>query len=87
MIRVVYTRKNFRVLKTCKDYVIVNDALWYENHAHFKQLSDCMSLIDLILKKKLPYSKYYRGACKRLLDEEEFNELIDKKKLKYKNRR
>ncbi len=87
MIRVVYTKKNFRVLKTNKDFIIVNDNLRYENHSHFKRLSDCKRLIDLILRNKLPYSKYWAIASKRLLSEEEFNELIDKKKMKYRNRR
>lgn len=56
----------------------------YEQHAHINTLSGCRLLIRFIEKNLLPTSEYLQGSCARLLTEEEYGRLKQKKQ-KYVN--
>ena len=44
-------------------------------HTHIKNMSTCNMLIKMICQNKLPNSPYLVDSCKKLLTEQEFNNL------------
>ena len=51
----------------------------YEQHAHINTLNGCRLLIRFISSNRLPTNKYLQGSCSRLLTEEEYVKLKQKK--------
>ena len=75
----------FTIKKTSRDYVVIRINGEYQQHAHFKKSSGARKIIELIEHGKLPTKKYFIDAAKRLLTEEEFEQLRGGKKQKYYN--
>lgn len=67
------------IKRTSRDYVVVRVGGEYKNHAHFKRRSGAEKIIKLIDKRMLPNNEYFKTAAKRLLTEEEYNQLRVKK--------
>lgn len=84
MCRVLKEKGRFKILKTNKDYVIVNTELEYKNHAHIKRIDHAKQLIKLIDKGIKPKSHYMQVAAERLLGDG-YSELQEKKKEYYIN--
>jgi len=76
----------FTIKRTTRDVVVVRVGGEYEQHAHFKKYSGARKIIELIQHGKMPTKKYFIIAAKRLLTEEEFEQLQGTKKPKYYNR-
>ena len=68
------TRK-FKIVKVQDGWIVkrINGA--YRQHAHFKDEEGCERLLKFLKANKLPYNKYYRGSCKRLLTNNEYKNL------------
>mgnify|MGYP005996590619 CR=1 FL=1 len=73
------------IKRTSRDYLVIRVGGTYEQHAHFKSRKGAEQLIELIHKNRMPTKKYFIVAAKRLLTEEEFNNLTVKKKRNYYN--
>lgn len=87
MIKEVYRYKHFVVLDTTKDLVVKNDKGHHENHAHFNRrtnkkgvinLEAVKTCISLVNKKKIPKSSYMLTAVKRLTDDINFKEDLER---------
>ena len=76
----------FRIKQNSKYFTLIRDDGVYNHHSHYQKESTCKLVIDLIHKGKLPRSKYLRESVKRLLTEEEYEQMSDKKKPKYYNK-
>jgi len=85
MAKVIDVKDNFKILQTGKDFIIANTNLEYKNHAHFKKLNDIYKFLNIISKGLLPHSKYWKEAARRLLTQEEYSNLRDKRKERYIN--
>lgn len=86
MPRIVEVRGDFKILATHRDYVVINTALEYENHAHFKSIGTLQQLLRLIDNGLMPTSPYMIKAAKRLLGNS-YDALTPKrKKASYYNR-
>lgn len=53
-------------------YIVVNTKGKYKNHEHFKKLSTCYLMIDLLQKKKVPKSDYLLEAAIRITTDEQY---------------
>lgn len=76
----------FTIKRTSHDYVVIRVNGEYEQHSHFRSKSGARKIIELLQHNKMPTKKYFITAAKRLLTEEEFNQLQGSKKQKYYNR-
>lgn len=85
MAKVIEIKDNYKILETSRGFVVANTNLEYKNHAHFRKLSDIYKLINILNKGLMPISKYWREAARRLLTEEEYESLRDKRKPRYVN--
>ncbi len=79
MSKVLEVRGDYKILATNRDYVVLNMALEYENHAHFKSIQPLYHLLTLIEHGLMPNSPYLKKAAKRLLGDE-FETLTQRKK-------
>ncbi|MBF4693057.1 hypothetical protein [Fusibacter ferrireducens] len=79
MSKVLEVRGNYKILATNRDYVVINMALAYENHAHFKSIQPLYHLLTLIEHGLMPTSPYMMKAAKRLLGDK-FESLTPKRK-------
>jgi hypothetical protein len=78
--------REFRVIDTCRDIVVINvNREDYKAHAHFADIKGALECINLISRGLMPKSRYYQTACKRLLTEEQYNGLVERRKEKYIN--
>lgn len=66
-------------------YIVINDH--DEGHSHFRRRSSANLLIKLIERNKLPRNNYLQVAARRVLTEDEFNQLRGKDKQTYINRK
>ena len=73
----------FEIKQSSRDYVVIRKDGEYSQHAHLKTLRGCRDLIHLIEMGWLPRNKYLQGSCSRLLTEEEYNNLKQKKQQYY----
>ncbi len=76
----------FTIKRTTRDVVVIREGGEYEQHSHFRTYKGARKIIELIEHNKMPTKKYFIQAAKRLLTEEEFEELQGSKKQKYYNR-
>ena len=76
----------FTIKRTSHDYVVIRVNGTYEQHSHFRSKSGARKIIELLTHNKMPTKKYFITAAKRLLTEEEFDQLQGSKKQKYYNR-
>ena len=74
---------DFTIKQNSRGYILIRENGDYEQHAHLKDEATCHTLIKLIKNNKLPTSSYLRGSCIRLLDEEEYAMLKEKKQKYY----
>ena len=72
MCRVIATIDKFKVLRTSRNYVVVNTMGGYEKHSHFDSYKGATTCIDLVLKHKIPKSRYLITAAKRLTIDDEY---------------
>lgn len=56
-----------------------------DNHSHFKQRTGCIKLVQMICKGRMPAKDYWVIAAKRVLTDDEFMALQDKRKPHYIN--
>lgn len=73
----------FEVRETSRDYIVIRVGGEYSQHAHIKTKQGVRELLYLIEKKWLPRSEYLKESCRRLLTEDEFMELKQKKQRYY----
>lgn len=85
MAKVIDIKGKFKILQTNRGFVISNIEGKYKQHSHFQKLSDIYKFIDILNKGLLPKSRYWKEAARRLLTEEEYDQLRDKRKPKYVN--
>lgn len=86
MAKVIDTVGKYKILQTRNDFVVRNTELEYKKHAHFKKSKDIYKFINIISKGLLPKSSYWREAARRLLSEDEYEKLRDKRKPRYINK-
>ena len=69
----------FYIRKNSHGYIVIrkNDSGF--KHAHVSSMNGCRMLINLISARRLPTSKYLQVSCSRLLTEEEYRGLRQKK--------
>jgi hypothetical protein len=76
---------DFIIIKdSTRGYVVKRKGGAYEQHAHLTTMNGCRQLVYYIHHGKLPKSKYLQGSCRRLLTDEEYQQL-KKPKQKYYN--
>ena len=75
----------FTIKRTTRDVVVIREGGTYEQHSHFRTYSGAKKIIELIQHNKMPTKKYFIKAAKRLLTEEEFENLQGTNKQKYHN--
>ena len=85
MSKTVYKKGRFTVLQTNTDYVVRNDRLDYKHHSHFHNLKGAKRAIDLITRSVLPSNEWWREALRRLITQEEYEELSPNKRQAYYN--
>ncbi|RDU22774.1 hypothetical protein [Anaerosacchariphilus polymeriproducens] len=69
----------FEIKKDSRGFILIRKDGEYSMHAHLKNKNTCRTLIHLIHNRLLPRSKYLQGSCKRLLTDEEYSHLKEKK--------
>ena len=70
----------FDIIKdSSRGYIVKRIDGDYEQHAHVSTLNGCRLLINLIHKGMMPTSKYLQDSARRLLTEEEYKSLRQKK--------
>lgn len=57
-------------------YIVVNTKGDYKNHGHFKQVKTCELVIDLMMKQKVPRSKYLLEAVIRITTDKVYKERL-----------
>jgi hypothetical protein len=77
---VIYQDKDFKIINTCRNYVLVNKRGTKENHGHFKKPDTCHLMIKLIRKMEVPKSKYLQDAALRISINEDYKNKIFKKR-------
>lgn len=93
----VYEKKEYIIFKVKEGYVIYNAKKEFsKGHTHFKNFNASCTLIDIILKKKIPKSTnfYFLDSIIRLSTDESYIEKIEeyketkqaKTKNKYRNK-
>ena len=77
----VYKKQSYEVYVTNSSLVVINMFGEYENHAHLTKtvdskgkikLSIAKTLIDIVIKKKIPKSNYLVTSAMRLTTDEEY---------------
>lgn len=76
--RVITSIEEFKVLRTTRDYVVVNTSGKYENHSHFDSYAGAITCIDLIKRKKVPHSAYLAKAAYRLTTDEQYRAELER---------
>lgn len=62
----------------CGNYfTIININGEYDNHCHIKKYKTANMLVNLILNKRVPKSKYLRESAKRVTLDERYKQDID----------
>lgn len=82
----VYSDENYKIIKTYRDYTLINLKGEEKNHAHVQKTDTCFLLIRLIKKQIVPKSKYLQNAVLRLTTDEKYIEKILNKQAKNKNK-
>jgi hypothetical protein len=62
-----------------RGYLVIRVEGNYNQHAHCSTLNGCRMLINLINSGRLPTSKYLQISCSRLLNEDEYKRLRQKR--------
>ncbi len=77
MSRVVFYHKKFKVLQIgTSSYVVVRkNPTLYGEHSHLSSLQGAIFLIRLLEQNRMPHSKYLQESARRILKENEFQEL------------
>ena len=89
----VYKKQSYEVYITNSSLVVINMSGEYENHAHLTKtvdskgkikLSTAKTLIDIVIKKKIPKSNYLVTSAMRLTTDEEYKnnlmKVLDRRK-------
>ena len=76
-------KAELEIKQNSRGYILIRKHGEYSQHAHLKSLKACNDLIKLIELNKLPRGRYLKGSCKRLLTEEEYNQLRPGKQMYY----
>ena len=89
----VYKKQSYEVYITNSSLVVINMSGEYENHAHLTKtvdskgkikLSTAKTLIDIVIKKKIPRSNYLVTSAMRLTTDEEYKnnlmKVLDRRK-------
>lgn len=83
---VILIEKSFIVCKVRRGYLLKRCYGDYKQHAHFRNYEGAIRCLDFIKDNELPRNDYFREALKRLLTDEEFSNLREKKaKDRYRN--
>lgn len=95
MKNLVYKYKNFEVYDTTSSLVVINTYGEYENHAHLTRCVDkqgkikisvAKTLINIVIKKQVPYSNYLLTSAVRLTTDIEYKEnllvILEKRRTK-----
>ena len=69
----------FDIKRNSRGYIIIRLDGEYDNHSHVTTLNGCRLLISLIRQNRLPTSKYLQESARRLLTDEEYKTLRQKK--------
>ena len=82
----IYEDRDFKILKSKRDSVLIRKGLEYKNHSHFRRRDGCYTLMSLYRRKLIPKRRYYREAMQRITTEEEYLNFTQKaNKSKYYN--
>ncbi|SKB30535.1 hypothetical protein SAMN02745120_0807 [Acetoanaerobium noterae] len=76
MAKVVDVIHEYKILKTKRDFVVINTRGNNCNHSHFLHERAARNLIDIVLRKKIPKSIYFQEAAKRIILDEIYAEKI-----------
>lgn len=82
----VYADDKYKILKTGRDYTLINIHAEYSCHAHIQKVDTAFLLIRLIKKQIVPKSLYLQNAALRLTTDEKYKEKILNKQAKNKNK-
>lgn len=75
------------VIKQHNNYIVSREGMPHEFHAHISTYQGCQLLLRCIRDNRMPYSKYLMVSCRRLLTEEEYEQLRGRKKMYYNSNR
>lgn len=64
--RVIANKGIYKLCGTSRGYIVINVEGEYNNHAHFDSYKGAVTCIDLMIRKKIPRSKYLLKAMQRL---------------------
>jgi len=77
-LKVIYYTSKYEIVQTHRNYVVrrkSNHGGTYEQHSHFKKLEHAKSFLKIIDKGLMPRSQYWMEAARRIMSEDEFNNL------------
>lgn len=77
--KVLWEDSNFKILHSCRDYIVVRKDFPYDFHSHFKRYSGATFLIKLYYKQLQPYHEYFKTAMKRITTAEEWDSFTPQK--------
>lgn len=89
--KVIYCDKDFKIINTRNEFILVNRNGEYHNHCHLKKESTCYLLMKIVKRRQLPRSTFLLEleAARRLTVDEAYLHEIElkqkKKKQKYVN--
>lgn len=84
----LYEDKEFKIIKTKRDYILIRKNHPRSYHSHFKQLNGARLVAKLFKQRLVPYKEYFIEAMRRVTSDSEFESFGQQKlKPKYKNRR
>ena len=91
----VYKKQEYEVYVTNRSLIVINSRGAYENHAHLTKtisskgavkIGTAKTLIDIVIKKKVPKSNYLVVSAIRLTTDEDYKDnlrvILEKRKSK-----
>ncbi len=76
MCKVVNVIGQYKIIRTQKDYVVINMRGNYENHGHFKKLSTCYVICRLLNHWDVPKKRYLIRSCIRITTDVNYKDTL-----------
>jgi hypothetical protein len=82
----IYADDKYRILKSGRDYTLINIHAEYKCHGHFRKADTCFLLMRLMREQIVPKSIYLQDAALRLTTDESYKQKILNKQEKERNK-
>jgi len=86
MARVVDVIGDYKIIRTSKDYIVINTKGEHRHHSHVKKESTARLLIKLVTRKTMPRSDYLVEAARRITLDDKYRYELELKQNKDKQR-